>query len=69
MTNCREAAINGFNCFLKDQQSIEGLAKLTLVLFNETCQVPIRSLPVREITELDERAYVPDAIEPASSAM
>jgi hypothetical protein len=30
MESCRDAAIQGFNRFLADQQSVEGLAKLTL---------------------------------------
>jgi hypothetical protein len=35
MKSCRQAAIDGFNQFLADQQNTEGLAKLTLVLFDD----------------------------------
>ena len=35
MESRREAAIEGFNSFLRAQQQTEGLAKLTLVLFDD----------------------------------
>lgn len=59
MANCQEAAIAGFNRFLKDQQTVEGMAKLTLVLFDDEYEVLVRSVPVAEVTELDATAYVP----------
>ena len=49
MDVCREAAIEGFNVFLHEQQQTEGLAKLTLVLFDDEYLVPINALPVAEI--------------------
>nr|MBA3651086.1 VWA domain-containing protein [Chthoniobacterales bacterium] len=41
MDSCRDAAIEGFNRFLKEQQQVEGLARLTLVLFDDEYLVPI----------------------------
>ncbi len=35
MESCADAAIEGFNRFLRDQQEAKGLAKLTLVLFDD----------------------------------
>ena len=49
MKSCQQAAIDGFNRFLADHQQIEGLAKLTLVLFDDEYFVPISSIPVQEV--------------------
>ena len=58
-----EAAIAGFNQFLRDQQQGElvgeGIARLTLVLFDDVCLVPIDNLPVSEVVSLDTTTYVP----------
>jgi len=59
MESCREAAIEGFNSFLQNQQRTKGLAKLTLILFNDEYLVLIDALPVAEILPLDDDSYVP----------
>jgi len=59
MESCREAAIEGFNSFLQEQQRTEGLAKLTLILFDDEYLAPIDALPVAEILPLDNDGYVP----------
>ena len=59
MDVCRDAAIAGFNLFLEDQQRTEGLAKLTLVLFDDEYLVPINALPVVEVIALDHDTYLP----------
>src|SRR4051812_11833107 len=59
METCREVAITGFNQFLADQQKTEGLAKLTLVLFDDEYLVPISSVPVQEVVPLNSGTYVP----------
>ena len=59
MKSCQQAAIDGFNRFLADQQQIEGLAKLTLVLFDDEYCVPISSIPVQEIVPLTDDTYQP----------
>lgn len=59
MGSCREAAIEGFNSFLLEQQRTEGLAKLTLVLFDDEYLVPIDALPVAEVLPLNNDSYVP----------
>jgi hypothetical protein len=59
MESCQDAAIEGFNRFLHDQQQVEGLAKLTLVLFDDEYLVPVQSLPVQEVTSLNRDTYVP----------
>jgi hypothetical protein len=59
MGSCREPAIEGFNSFLQEQQRTEGLAKLTLILFDDEYLVPIDALPVAEILPLNGESYVP----------
>ncbi len=59
MESCADAAIEGFNRFLRDQQETQGLAKLTLVLFDDEYLVPVRSIPVHEFVPLDRETYVP----------
>ena len=54
-----EAAISGFNSFLHDQQEIEGEARLTLMLFDDEFLMPIDSVPVSEVAELDTNTYIP----------
>ncbi len=58
MASCQDAAIEGFNRFLKEQQRLEGLAKLTLVLFDDEYLVPMNALPVAEVVPLDRETYV-----------
>ena len=59
MESCQQAAIDGFNRFLDEQQKTEGRAKLTLVLFDDEYLVPVRSLPVQEVLPLNDKTYVP----------
>ncbi|MCB1089157.1 MAG: hypothetical protein KDM63_19125, partial [Verrucomicrobiae bacterium] len=54
MSSVTEAAIAGFNQFLRDQQQgeleSEGIARLTLVLFDDEYLVPVDNLPISEVT-------------------
>ena len=59
MQSSRDAAIEGFNLFLRSQQERDGLIKLTLVLFDDEYLVPISSLPVAELLPLTDESYVP----------
>src|SRR5512133_1711508 len=59
MEVCQQAAIAGFNQLLDDQQKTEGLAKLTLVLFDDEYLVPVSSIPVQEIVPLTDETYQP----------
>ena len=59
MGSCQEAAIQGFNQFLHEQQQTEGLARLTLVLFDDEYLVPVQSLPVQEVVPLNWETFVP----------
>ena len=59
MECCQQAAIDGFNQFLTEQQNTEGLAKLTLVLFDDEYLVPVSSVPVQEVIPLTDDTYQP----------
>lgn len=59
MQSVTAAAIEGFNHFLREQQRAPGLARLTIVLFDDEYLVPAQSLPVAEALPLDETTYVP----------
>ena len=59
MKSCQQAAMEGFNQFLADQQKTDGLAKLTLVLFDDEYLVPISSIPVEEVVSLTDDTYQP----------
>lgn len=52
-----DAAIGGFNDFLADQQEVEGLARLTLVLFDDVLETPFDNIPLCEVVPLDGRTY------------
>ena len=54
-----EAAISGFNDFLREQQEVEGLAKISLVLFDGRVEIPIDNLPVSEVCAIDTGTYTP----------
>jgi len=61
MASVTEAAITGFNEFLRNQQKTEGQARLTLVLFDNEYLVPLDGVPVQEAVALDTTTYVPRA--------
>jgi uncharacterized protein YegL len=52
-----EAAIAGFNEFLRDQEQVEGQARLALVVFDDRIEIPINSIPVSEVAALDTHTY------------
>ncbi len=54
-----EAAIASFNEFLREQQEVDGIARLSLVLFDDRYELPIDNLPVSEVTCLDTATYRP----------
>lgn len=59
MTSLRDEAIGGFNTFLKEQQEVEGAANLTLVLFDDRYEVPVKNMPLDRVPELTADVFVP----------
>lgn len=52
-------AIGGYNTFLKDQQAIEGEARITTVLFDDQYLVLYGAKPLAEAQPLDALTFVP----------
>ena len=59
MQSMVEPAIAGFNRLLREQQQEPGSARFSLVLFDDRYEVPVNSLPISEVTELDTTTFVP----------
>lgn len=59
MEALKEAAVSGFNSFLKSQLDVPGDARLTLVLFDDEYQIACNSRMVEEVPELTADTYVP----------
>lgn len=59
MESMVEPAISGFNRLLREQQQESGIARFTLVLFDDYYEVPFHSVPISEIVELDTTTFVP----------
>lgn len=53
------AAISGFNRLVREQQQVPGQARFTLVLFDDSYEVPINGVPIGKVVDLDERGLVP----------
>jgi uncharacterized protein YegL len=59
MQGMKQAAIDGFNEFLRDQQAAPGQTRITLVLFDHEILTVHDSIPVAEVVSLDHDHYVP----------
>jgi hypothetical protein len=59
MQSMVEPAISGFNRLLHEQQQVPGSARFTLVLFDDAYEVPVKSVPIAEVVELDTSTFVP----------
>lgn len=59
MQGLQEAAIAGFNQFVKSQLDVPGDARLTLVLFDDEYLVPCAAAPIQDVPELNAQTYVP----------
>ena len=53
MQSIEKDAVGGFNAFLKEQKSIEGEARLSLVLFDDQYEMKLDSVPLAEVTEIE----------------
>ncbi len=59
MESIRQAAIDGFNTFLRDQQAAPGQNRFSLVFFDSGIETRFDSIPVAEAIPLDFDSYVP----------
>lgn len=59
MESMRQAAIDGFNEFLRDQQASPDSIRLTLVLFDNESLTLHDAVPIAEICGLDHDSFIP----------
>ena len=59
MGSVARSAVDGFNDFLREQQSAPGQARFTLVLFDDEYLVPADAVPIDEVVPLNAGTYVP----------
>ena len=59
MNKIKDSAIEGFNTFLKEQQALPGTSYLTLVLFDDQYEVPIKNMDIQDVVPLTDRTFVP----------
>jgi uncharacterized protein YegL len=59
MSSHLNAAIDGFNGFLRGQKDTPGQARFSLILFDDQYDTVCSSIPVAEVTELDKETFVP----------
>jgi uncharacterized protein YegL len=59
MASMVEPAIAGFNNLLTEQQALPGSARFSLVLFDDHYEVPVASLPIAEVRQLNTNTYQP----------
>lgn len=59
MANIQDDAIGGYNAFLADQQTVDGEARMTLVLFDHEYQLLYAGKALAEAEPLTTATYVP----------
>jgi len=52
-------AIGGFNAFVAGQRALPGAARMTLILFDDRYEVPIKSAPLDTVPLLTRQTFVP----------
>jgi Mg-chelatase subunit ChlD len=60
MNAIADAAIAGFNGFVRDQQGVPGAATVTLVQFNQNRHATFEAAPIHDVPDLDRESYRPD---------
>lgn len=55
----RDDAIGGFNGFLEQQKALGGNASLTLVLFDDKYEVPVKGVSIQDVEPLTRETFVP----------
>lgn len=59
MGTIRNDVIGGYNTFIKNQQKVEGMCRVTFVQFDDAYEVVYDGRPLPEVPYLDENTYVP----------
>ena len=61
MDGMEEQAVKSFNSFLNDQKNIDGSANLTLVLFDNVIETPIKFQNIQKVDEISATDFNPRA--------
>lgn len=61
MQGMEEQAVKSFNSFLNDQKEVEGDASLSLVLFDNIIEIPIRAEDIQKVNEISAEDFNPRA--------
>jgi uncharacterized protein with von Willebrand factor type A (vWA) domain len=69
MSSIRDEAIGGFNNFLAAQQAVKGAANLTLVLFDDQYEVPVKGVKIKEVKPLTAETFVPRGLTAMNDAI
>jgi len=59
MSSILDDTIGGFNTFIEEQKKLPGTANVTLVLFDDKCEVPYNAIPLKDLPKLDSTTFVP----------
>jgi hypothetical protein len=69
MGSVKQAAIDGFNEFLKTQQALPGKATMTVILFDDKYEILHDSVKLQDVPELTEETFVPRGMTALFSSM
>jgi len=59
MQSIASDAIGGFNAFVQSQRREEGAACLSLVLFDDQYEIPLRAVPLAAVPPLTSHSFIP----------
>lgn len=62
MSSMRNEAIAGYNNFVREQQALEGEARMTLLLFNTRDETVYSRVPIHQVPLLNTDTYVPEGM-------
>lgn len=59
MSGLREETVGGLNTFLKEQQELPGHANLTVVMYDDKYEVPLKSVALKDVAPFTLEDFVP----------
>ncbi|MCX6857386.1 MAG: VWA domain-containing protein [Verrucomicrobia bacterium] len=59
MLDMQEPAVAAFNDFIKSQLDVPGDARLTLIQFDDSYEVPVSAKPIQDVPQLTAATYTP----------
>ena len=59
MQPMQEPAVAAFNQFVKSQLDVPGDARLTLIQFDDSYEVPVAAMPIQDVPQLTAATYTP----------